>query len=78
MRWLDKELRILKENYATSTIGELRALLLYRTVDMINTKIKRLRAVGELGNKTKETKRRAYDQRGTNFIFTIDQTSKGD
>jgi hypothetical protein len=73
MRWSDEEIQVLKDNYATSTITELRLLLPDRTVDMINTKIKRLRAAGELGEKSDEAKKRAYDQRGTDFVFTVDQ-----
>ena len=63
-RWLYSEIAILVNNYHDKTIKELEDLLPKRNADMINMKIKRLKAAGKIkGGKTEDTKQRSYDQR---------------
>lgn len=63
--WKFSEERILIEHYEVKTIAELQQLLPSRSADMINSKIKRLKALGRLGKeKTQEAVARAYRQRG--------------
>ena len=62
--WTYSEERLLAENYSEMTIKELEALLPRRNADMINAKIKRLKASGRLSEgKKEETVQRAYLQR---------------
>ena len=46
--WSYSEERLLLENYASMTIKELEELLPRRNADMINAKIKRLKAAGKI------------------------------
>ena len=63
--WSYSEERALIENYNTMTIKELEELLPKRNADMINAKIKRLKAAGKIDKgKTEEAVQRAYEQRG--------------
>ena len=65
--WRFSEEKILIENYETKTIMELKDLLPGRSDDMINSKIKRLRAAGRLAKqKNTDTVKRAYLQRNLN------------
>jgi len=75
--WRFSEEKILIENYETKTIKELEAMLPVRNADMINAKIKRLKASGRLGKgKDEEAIQRAYKQRGKEVFFTVDQVKK--
>jgi hypothetical protein len=75
--WRFSEEKILIENYETKTIKELEAMLPTRNADMINAKIKRLKASGRLASgKDDETVQRAYKQRGKEVFFTVDQVKK--
>lgn len=63
--WSYTEERLLLENYAKMTIKELEELLPRRNADMINAKVKRLKAAGKIKEgKTEDTIQRAYEQRG--------------
>jgi hypothetical protein len=63
--WSYTEERLLTENYVEMTIKELEELLPRRNADMINAKIKRLKATGKIAEgKKEETVKRAYEQRG--------------
>lgn len=71
--WRYSEEKILLDNYNIKTIKELEFLLPSRNADSINSKIKRMKAVGKIiEGKTDETKQRSYKQRKNNF-FTVDQ-----
>jgi len=73
-RWTYTEEKLLIDNYSITTIKELMARFPGRDEDSINSKVKRLKAAGKIkGGKTEETKQRSYEQRGDDFIFTIDQ-----
>jgi len=62
--WSYSEERLLIENYQVMTIKELEELLPRRNSDMINAKIKRLKATGKIAKgKTEEAIKRAYEQR---------------
>jgi hypothetical protein len=75
--WTYSEERVLIENYQTKTIKELEAMLPRRNADMINAKIKRLKATKRLdGQKTGEVVKRAYEQRGKEVFFTVDQKNR--
>jgi len=72
--WRYSEEKVLMDNYETKTIKELEALLPGRNADMINAKIKRLKAIGRLSSgKDDNTVQRAYQQRGKEVFFTVDQ-----
>ena len=63
--WSYTEERLLLENYSKMTIKELEELLPRRNADMINAKVKRLKAAGKIKEgKSEETIQRAYEQRG--------------
>jgi len=63
--WSYTEERHLIENYTTMTIKELEELLPRRNADMINAKIKRLKAMGKIDKgKDEDAVKRAYEQRG--------------
>jgi len=73
-RWTYTEEKLLIDKYSTTTIKEEMAMFPGRDEDSINSKIKRLKAAGKIvGGKTEETIQRAYEQRGDDFIFTVDQ-----
>ena len=75
--WKFSEEKTLIENYETKTIKELEAMLPGRNADMINAKIKRLKAAGRLAKeKDDEAVQRAYKQRGKEPVFTVDQAKK--
>jgi hypothetical protein len=75
--WKFSEEKILIENYETKTIKELEAMLPGRNADMINAKIKRLKKVGRLAKgKDESAVQRAYEQRGKEVFFTVDQAKK--
>ena len=60
-KWTFSEEKILIDNYAISTIFELKDLLPGRDEDSINCKIKRMRKQSKLvGHKTPETVSRAH------------------
>lgn len=62
--WSYAEEKILIDNYHTKTIKELKDLLTNRADDSINSKIKRLKAIGKIKDgKTEEAIDRAYKQR---------------
>ena len=62
--WSYSEERLLIENYQVKTIKELGEILPRRNADMINAKIKRLKAIGKITEgKTEEAIQRAYEQR---------------
>ena len=63
--WSYTEERLLIEHYNNMTIKELEDLLPRRNADMINAKIKRLKATGKIKEgKTDKAIQRAYEQRG--------------
>jgi len=63
--WSYTEERLLVERYNDMTIKELEELLPRRNADMINAKIKRLKATGKIKEgKNEEAIQRAYEQRG--------------
>ena len=63
--WSYTEERLLVERYNDMTIKELEKLLPRRNADMINAKIKRLKATGKIKEgKNEEAIQRAYEQRG--------------
>lgn len=62
--WKFSEERIIIENYESKTIAELEEMLPNRNADSINSKIKRLKALGKLkGYKSEDAVKRAYQQR---------------
>lgn len=62
--WSYSEEKILLDNYHIKTIKELKALLPGREDDSINSKIKRLKAIGKIKDgKSQEAINRAYKQR---------------
>jgi len=72
--WLTSEERTLVDNYDTCTIQELMVKLPGRSQESINNKIKRLKSAGKIkGGKEDEAKKRAYEQRGKDVFFTVDQ-----
>ena len=75
--WKFSEEKVLIANYEKKTIRELEAMLPGRNADMINAKIKRLKAMGRLDKgKDDDTVQRAYQQRGREVFFTVDQVNK--
>lgn len=72
--WSFSDEKKLIDDYAGKTIQELMVMFPGRTKESINNKIKRLKAAGKIkGGKTDEVKQRAYDQRGKELFFTVDQ-----
>lgn len=64
--WTFTEERILRDNYNDKTIKELEVLLVGRSRESINNKIKRLKAKGKItSGKSDIAVKRSYDQRGT-------------
>jgi len=75
--WRFSEEKVLINNYEIKTIKELEAMLPGRNADMINAKIKRLKASGRLSKgKDSDAVQRAYQQRGKEVFFTVDQVKK--
>lgn len=65
--WSYTEEKVLIDNYHIKTIQELKELLPKRADDSINSKIKRLKAIGKLiEGKSEEAINRAYKQRNDN------------
>jgi len=63
-RWAQYEKEILVENYKTSTNRELEKLFPNRTIGSIRSEIKRMKKKNLLEDrKTKDTLKRAYDDR---------------
>ena len=63
--WSHSETKVLIDHYHGCTIKELRELFPERSSESINNKIKRLKAAGRIAEgKTKDTIKRAYNQRG--------------
>lgn len=76
-QWTPGETRILIENYNTKTAKELETLLPRRSRESINNKIKRLKAQGKIAEgKSDDAVQRAYEQRGKEVFFTVDQSGK--
>lgn len=74
--WSFSDEKKLIDNYHVKTIQELKTMFPGRSQESINNKIKRLKAAGKIkGGKQDEVKQRAYDQRGQDLVFTVDQTS---
>ena len=72
--WLTSEERTLVDNYDNCTIQELMIKLPGRSQESINNKIKRLKSAGKIkGGKEDDAKKRAYEQRGKDVLFTVDQ-----
>lgn len=72
--WLKSEEKILIENYDTCSIKELMIKLPGRSQESINNKIKRLKSIGKIkGGKDDTAVKRAYEQRGKDVFFTVDQ-----
>jgi hypothetical protein len=62
--WKRSEIDFLIENYEHMTTEELYDALDNRSKKSINRKLEKLREEGKIGHRSKETIRRAYDQRG--------------
>lgn len=73
-RWLYSEINTLIENYDQCSIKELMIKLPGRNQESINNQIKRLKSIGKIsGDKDEEALKRAYEQRGRDLFFTVDQ-----
>lgn len=73
--WSHSDIKKLIDNYHVKTIQELKMMFPGRSQESINNKIKRLKAAGKIkGGKQDEVKQRAYEQRGRDVVFTVDQT----
>ncbi len=74
-RWSHTEKRVLIENYNKLTIKELESLFPERSRESINNKIKRLKNIGKIKDgKTKNTIKRAYNQRGEKYFSPADNS----
>jgi len=72
--WLNSDTKKLIDNYHVKTIQELMTMFPGRSQESINNKIKRLKAAGKIsGGKEDDAVKRAYDQRGQDVFFTVDQ-----
>jgi cytochrome c oxidase assembly protein Cox11 len=72
--WTFSEEKKLIDSYHTKTIKELEVMFPGRSRESINNKIKRLKAQGKIKDgKTNTAKQRAYNQRGKDVFFTVDQ-----
>ena len=72
--WSFSDEKKLIDNYHVKTIQELLVLFPNRSQESINNKIKRLKAAGKIkGGKEEDVKQRAYEQRGQDIFFTVDQ-----
>jgi len=71
--WLASEMRILMDNYDKCSIKELMLKIPGRSQESINNKIKRLKSAGKIVNdKDDIAVKRAYEQRGRDIFFTVD------
>lgn len=72
--WTYTEEKKLIESYHKKTIKELEVMFPGRSRESINNKVKRLKNQGKIKDgKTEAAKERAYDQRGKDVFFTVDQ-----
>lgn len=72
--WSFSDEKKLIDNYSEKTIQELLTIFTGRSQESINNKIKRLKAAGKIkGGKTENVVQRAYEQRGKDIFFTVDQ-----
>ena len=72
--WSFSDEKKLIDSYAGRTIQELMTLFPGRSQESINNKVKRLKAAGKIkGGKTEDVVQRAYEQRGKEVFFTVDQ-----
>ena len=72
--WSFSDEKKLIDSYAGKTIQELMTLFPGRSQESINNKVKRLKAAGKIkGGKTDDVVQRAYEQRGKDVFFTVDQ-----
>jgi hypothetical protein len=72
--WINSDAKKLIDNYHIKTIQELMTMFPGRSQESINNKIKRLKAAGKIsGGKEDNAVKRAYDQRGQDVFFTVDQ-----
>ena len=76
-KWLNSDVKKLMDNYESKTIQELMVMFPGRSQESIINKIKRLKAAGKIkGGKTEDVVQRAYEQRGKDVFFTVDQANK--
>lgn len=72
--WSFSDEKKLIDNYPIKTIQELMTMFPGRSQESINNKIKRMKAAGKIkGGKEEVAVQRAYEQRGKDIFFTIDQ-----
>jgi len=72
--WSFSDEKKLIDNYQIKTIQELITMFPNRSQESINNKIKRLKAAGKIkGGKNEDTVKRAYNQRGQDVFFTVEQ-----
>lgn len=72
--WSYSDEKKLIDNYHVKTIQELMTMFPGRSQESINNKIKRLKAAGKItGGKEDDVVQRAYEQRGQDIFFTVDQ-----
>lgn len=72
--WSHEETKKLIDNYQEKTIQELLTMFPNRSQESINNKIKRLKSAGKIkGGKEDTVVKRAYEQRGQDVLFTINQ-----
>lgn len=72
--WNFSDEKRLIDNYSIKTIQELMTMFPGRSQESINNKIKRLKAAGKIkGGKDDVAVKRAYDQRGQDVFFTVNQ-----
>lgn len=74
--WSFSDEKKLIDNYSIKTIQELMTIFPGRSQESINNKIKRLKAAGKIkGGKDENAVKRAYDQRGQDIFFTVEQSN---
>ena len=72
--WSYSDEKKLIDNYHIKTIQELMTMFPGRSQESINNKVKRLKAAGKIsGGKDDNAVQRAYEQRGQDIFFTVDQ-----
>lgn len=72
--WSSSDEKKLIDNYSIKTIQELILMFPKRSQYSINNKIKRLKAEGKIkGGKEGDAVKRAYNQRGQEVFFTVNQ-----
>lgn len=75
-RWLQSEINTLIEFYDVCTVKELMVKLPGRNQESINNQIKRLKLIKKIASgKDEEALKRAYEQRGKEVFFTVDQAN---